>query len=317
MLFLCGCDSSSTLNDDALFETCKKGDTASLNKFIQQKNNSLNLKNKKGISPLMMSAFYGHIKNMKLLLKNGAKINSLDVSGNTALIWAIRRNYNQMYLSQKDLQSVQKRSTKRKINFLTKIISSGKKGKIIDIVELLIKKGANVNHKNILGQNPLFFAVEENDIDTVKLLLKSNANCNITDNNGVTPLCIASQKGFCDIAKLLINNGASLNHVDSSQNTPLLYAVSKENHEMIKLLIKKGADVNLKTTLTPLMKASIKGDEISIKILLENNADINIAIWSQGVPITAYSLFKGNQHNNAKIEKLLKPNKTPTIPNRN
>lgn len=42
----------------------------------------------------------------------------------------------------------------------------------LEIVKLLIEKGASVNVENKLFQTPLFFAAQHNHIDVVKLLVK-------------------------------------------------------------------------------------------------------------------------------------------------
>jgi ankyrin repeat protein len=53
----------------------------------------------------------------------------------------------------------------------------------IDIVELLIDKGANVNIKNYKGRTGLFVVCLEGRIGLVKLLIDKGVDVNIKDND--------------------------------------------------------------------------------------------------------------------------------------
>lgn len=80
---------------------------------------------------------------------------------------------------------------------------------------LFIKKGANVNFtsKGFLPSQgnwtPLHYAAEKGYADIVELLLKKGANPNIkTNKDGKTPLSIAKRDGHKNIIELLIKYGA-------------------------------------------------------------------------------------------------------------
>ena len=45
-----------------------------------------------------------------------------------------------------------------------------------DIAEFLIAQGADVNYHTSLGNTPLTFAIQANDMEIIKLLLKSGAD---------------------------------------------------------------------------------------------------------------------------------------------
>lgn len=45
-----------------------------------------------------------------------------------------------------------------------------------DIAEFLITQGADVNYHTSLGNTPLTFAIQANDMEIIKLLLKSGAD---------------------------------------------------------------------------------------------------------------------------------------------
>ena len=58
----------------------------------------------------------------------------------------------------------------------------------MDIIRLLIARGANVNVATISGKVPLHEACVKGDPDSVKLLMESGANIQAQDENGWTPL---------------------------------------------------------------------------------------------------------------------------------
>ncbi|KAH9253667.1 hypothetical protein BASA81_008285 [Batrachochytrium salamandrivorans] len=63
----------------------------------------------------------------------------------------------------------------------------------LDVVELLLKHGANVNLKTScpLGNTALHFAVENNAVDCVQLLMAYGADCHMVNNQGLCPMELA------------------------------------------------------------------------------------------------------------------------------
>lgn len=96
-----------------------------------------------------------------------------------------------------------------------------------EIVELILKSGANVNAKNKDGFSALKYATSYNHEDTVKLLLSYDANANIADRDGRTPLMIAAQKGNKEMVLSFLNSGAEINAADKSGVTALTEAAQK------------------------------------------------------------------------------------------
>ena len=134
-----------------------------------------------------------------------------------------------------------------------------------DMVELLIKRGANVNARDDEGLTPLHtyflskfsgrypYSAPEDDV--VKALIIHGADVNAKSNDGSTPLhWAASFWGPKETIKHLIDGGADINAKNSAGFTPLHKAVYMFHKEGARLLISRGADVNACDTvaLTPL-----------------------------------------------------------------
>ena len=78
----------------------------------------------------------------------------------------------------------------------------------IDVVKLLIEKGADLNAKDQdYGDTPLIWAINENCTNAAILLIDSGANLNATNKFGQTALGKAKGKKLDEIVKALTAKG--------------------------------------------------------------------------------------------------------------
>ncbi len=113
----------------------------------------------------------------------------------------------------------------------------------LDMAELLIKHGADVNVQEIDGDTPLHVGVYHNALDMVELLIRHGAGVNVRDTTRRTPLYVAVLNNALDMVDLLIRNRADVQARDC-HNIPLLYhALYYKNVGMTRLLVRSGAAV--------------------------------------------------------------------------
>ena len=116
-----------------------------------------------------------------------------------------------------------------------------------DVVQLLMKAGADPNKLNATGESPLLYAAYRSYPDLVKLLIENGADPKKAESAKIrTPLYWAVKDGSIDLTKLLLGAGAEVNRKDNGGKTPIHYAAGNGNQNMVKLLLDAGADPNMK-----------------------------------------------------------------------
>ena len=120
-------------------------------------------------------------------------------------------------------------------------------------VELLVKKGANVNSADPTKKRTvLMLAATKSQIDIVKFLYGKGADINTRDSDGQTALMYATRNRVNATpdnatAKFLLSNGAEVNVRSKKKGyTALMLAASAGNVELVQQLLEKGADPAIK-----------------------------------------------------------------------
>lgn len=161
-----------------------------------------------------------------------------------------------------------------------------------DMIDVLIRCGAQVNQRDPTGQTALMIATIVESVDAVSVLLDQGADVLLADSHGWSAPKIAVDQGSINIvakfldagkgvnatdetgwllllraitngrdrvtmAKFLIASGVDVHRVDDCGRSALARAVRRQCFETVELLIEAGVDVNQKDHRgrTPLMKA--------------------------------------------------------------
>lgn len=103
------------------------------------------------------------------------------------------------------------------------------------MIEIMLKAGANPDIINQNGYAPLHTVVINNDIKLLQIFLENGANPNIEDLDGNVPLSYSVFIHNIDMAKLLIQFGA-LNIQGLFNKTPLDYACFYGFEDFVRIL---------------------------------------------------------------------------------
>ncbi|CEP00083.1 unnamed protein product (mitochondrion) [Plasmodiophora brassicae] len=181
-------------------------------------------------SPLMMAIERGSADVVRMLLEvPGIELNAGDEYGQTAL-YAVRHNR-------------------------------------VDIAELLVQFGINVDIADGFSESPLHVAARRNSVDMAKLLVAAGIDVNVLNaRTGQSPLHAAAEHNSVDVAKWLVKAGIDVTILDGSGQSPLHEAAKCKNSEdMVKYLVAlDGIKVNLpdKDGNTPRVLAEIFGNDV-------------------------------------------------------
>ncbi|ARF02658.1 SWPV1-043 [Shearwaterpox virus] len=237
-------------------------------------------------------------------IDKGFDINIIDSFGYTLLRYAVENNC--IRVSKLLLENGFRISTNDYILLFTAIHNRN-----IEIIDLLIIHGINVDAVDLKGYNALYYAVRSNDNAIVSFLLIKGASIETVNKYSLLHYLVTSRNTMNTLTTLLeygadtdlidnfkapihtaveynnneavlkfINKNVDINVADSLIGlTPLHYAIKQHNYEVSVILIKNGADVNKKDNNenTPLFSAVKINDIKFTKLLLDNGAILNVS----------------------------------------
>ncbi len=139
------------------------------------------------VPPIIEAARTGDTATVELLLNAGADVNAREISGNSALHWAVAKNHNH-------------------------------------IVELLLQRGAHpaipsINRDyfdkagvcdNMPGTTPLHCAARCGNAKAAELLIQHGADIHAEDSLHATPFICTAESASVEVLKLLHKNGANI-----------------------------------------------------------------------------------------------------------
>ncbi|CAB3376638.1 Hypothetical predicted protein [Cloeon dipterum] len=156
------------------------------------------------------------------------------------------------------------------------------KSKYLDLVQELLRRGANVNSKCQKGKTALHVAVSINNPEIVEILLDNGAAVNAQDNEKRTALHCLAAKSYpaAGILQKLLEHSADL-HLKTLNGASALHlaAMWNEKPDMVKILLEKGARVNAQDDAKRNAlhyAARFNPDPEVVHQLLEKGVDINL-----------------------------------------
>jgi len=145
-------------------------------------------------------------------------------------------------------------------------------------VRALLKKGVDVNIRDIDGTTALYWAAYENNSETAELLIRAGADVKAANRYGVAPLYLACVNGNAGLIEMLLKAGADPNSAGADGETMLMTASRTGKQEAVMALLAHGANANAKESRrgqTALMWAAAEGHAEVVKALVEHGADIH------------------------------------------
>ncbi|XP_076279889.1 uncharacterized protein LOC143208872 [Lasioglossum baleicum] len=256
----------------SLLHMAVNGEQEQMAKLLINYGANVNVKDTREKTPILNAILMRDTKMVELLLTNGADIKEDPELVCTAVRCGNLEIVEDLLKNGADINAV------GDIYFRFSLLHYAVREKQVQMVELLINYGANVNVKNSLGETPIVNAIENRDKKMIELLLTNGAD--IKEDPKV--LRAAVENGNLKIVEDILTDCADVNMLligCSEFDTwapPLHKAVKRKQVQMVELLINYGANVNVKNSLgeTPIVNAIENRDKKMIELLLTNGADI-------------------------------------------
>ncbi len=165
--------------------------------------------------------------------------------------------------------------------------ASSRRNEVVEVVQVLLEHGAEVNAQNHEGASGLWWASFNGHVQVVQLLLDNGAELDTQNQWGETALSCASGRGNAAVVRRLLDGGASIN--SPYGETALYFASCSGHYEVSQMLLAQGVDVNAENTSFPplrqdppkwvyktaLMEILERGHFKCAELLLEYGADVN------------------------------------------
>ena len=215
----------------AMFRAVENSDLDSIS-FLFTKGVNVNAKNDNKQTLLEVAIEKGNEQLVKNLLELGANVNGSDKYGYPLLSRAAEKSlalYKTM-LDHKPNMDIVKHS----------FINAAKDGKIESVSFVLSA------YPNMGGIDEALYYATSNDINIVELLLRKGANVNCVGYKSATPLMRATEHGTLEMMKYLVSKGATIESKNKEGMTPLIIAAAAGKLLKVKYLLSIGANSNAK-----------------------------------------------------------------------
>lgn len=293
-------DLNKKITQQILFSACTKGilDEPLLQDLFAL-NPQLNLNN--GVyTPLIGASAVGNLKIIKLLMANGATIPS--VASQTAWetpVFAVctaqlrdsHKNVLRFLIENRAIFDNINHEGDTPLSYLCFRMSLSEEYSIesyLELIELLLQNGANVNHQGRNGISLLMMAATHKNPILLKTILKYNPDLEGVDSSNRTAFIIAVRNKNLDTLYLLKKAGANINHnPNGSANSALTCAAHLDNTELIRTLLLMGANTEIQDPKhqTALIIAIQKGNLEMAQVLLAYGAKVDVTDKSDASPL--------------------------------
>ena len=162
----------------------------------------------------------------------------------------------------------------------------------MEVAQLLLRHGANVNAGVEYGVSALKLAAIHGNLQIVRTLLDNGAEIDIRCRVGKTALIEAAGNGHTEVVRLLLDRGASIRHPIGVH--ALLSASSWGYSEIVRMLLERGVgvDAEMADTLpvaftTALLRSLQHGEKDVAELLLKYGANVNAQSTHRGIRCVA------------------------------
>ncbi|KAL9626490.1 MAG: hypothetical protein Q9204_007261, partial [Flavoplaca sp. TL-2023a] len=197
------------------------------------------------LAPVVVAAYFGLTDVAAALLDHGADVNVVarPPDGISVLDIACQKGHRDVVKLLLDRGAITQRQHLRKVGALHRAASLNHPA----VAELLLERNqALVHARNSLGKTALHDAAERGFLEVVQLLIKHGADLMAKSNARETPLSFAAYSGSIPCVQALLDAGVPIDHDEAGVKQATYAAAANSQHSMLQWLYDKGAVVDVR-----------------------------------------------------------------------
>uniref|UniRef100_A0A8C9IKW7 Ankyrin repeat and death domain containing 1A n=1 Tax=Piliocolobus tephrosceles TaxID=591936 RepID=A0A8C9IKW7_9PRIM len=204
------------------------------------------------MNALLLSAWFGHLRILQILVNSGAKIHCKSKDGLTLLHCAAQKGH---------------------VPVLAFIME--------DLEDVAL------DHVDKLGRTAFHRAAEYGQLDALDFLVGSGCDHSVKDKEGNTALHLAAGRGHMAVLQRLVDIGLDLEEQNAEGLTALHAAAGGTHPDCVRLLLRAGSTVNALTqkNLSCLHYAALSGSEDVSRVLIHAGGCTNVADHQGASPL--------------------------------
>ncbi|KAF4315561.1 hypothetical protein BBO99_00009733 [Phytophthora kernoviae] len=242
-----------------------------------------------GASTLHTAAWEGNVDIMQFLLESGQNPDAGDDNAITPMMVAILR-LNVMTMR---CIFVNGEAVRRNLVVDCRGEEDERRDKVIAVIKLLLRFGADIDARSQAGKTPLHYAVQEDCLLVTNLLLSHGSNIDVEDVDGVSQLALMLEQASMNVLQIFMNHHhlAATPQRRDFASALLLQAVNTQRDEVVRFIVENEyASIALTTTTgeTLLHRAILKRNSAIMELLadLDSAGDNLTAATAKGdIPI--------------------------------
>ncbi|GAB4226536.1 MAG: hypothetical protein Tsb0021_02610 [Chlamydiales bacterium] len=144
---------------------------------------------------------------------------------------------------------------------------------VLPYMKFLLDNGANVNYRNISGDNALFFAVARGNLAAVRLLCEYQADmlAEISFGGNLLHVEFPQRENYEALVECFIQAGVDVNARNAFGFTPFIYNDSLKDVRLLKILLKSGYKIHNEDTTQLLSLVTYSVDLLAFMLELDLN----------------------------------------------
>ncbi|XP_030885628.1 ankyrin repeat and death domain-containing protein 1A isoform X3 [Leptonychotes weddellii] len=267
-----------------LHEAARRNNIGRMKELIERRVN-VRARNHFGMNALLLSAWFGHLRILQILVNSGAKIHCENKDGLTLLHCAAQKGHVPVLaFIMEDLEDVPlDHADKLGRTAFHRAAEHGQ----LDALDFLVGSGCDHSVKDKEGNTALHLAAGQGHLAVLRRLVDIRLDLEEQNAEGLTALHVAAEGVHPDCVQLLLEAGSCVNALTQKKQSCLHYAVLCGSEDVARALIHAGGHTNVADHqgASPLHLAVKHHFPALVQLLINAGSDLDATDNRQQTPL--------------------------------